>query len=627
MAKVKLGDYIEKISTKAYEIDDYSNLEPLGVSNVEGITTTNHVKSSDLSKYLYIEENYFAYNPYRINVGSIGLTPKGVRGLVSPAYIVFKTKETLLPEILFDFLKSSDGLQQINKLARGTVRKALRYNDLCEIELVVPPIEKQHEILALKRKSEKYTKQLRREISLQQEIIKKLRQSILQEAIEGKLTQAWREVHSDIEPASVLLKKIKAEKEQLVKEKKIRKQKPLPPISDEKKPFEIPAGWEWCRLGEITNIVRGGSPRPAGDKRFYDGNIPFLKVADLTNDNSMYVQGYVHSIKEAGLKKTRFIKEETLMLTNSGATLGIPKICQFPTAFNDGIAAFVHMNNELYKPYFYYFLKSKTEWFLKEASRGQGQPNLNTDIIGETLATLPSFEEQKEIVKKIEALFKICDELEEQINRAKADSEMLMQAVLREAFEHDESIEEIDDDKKAMTAMSYIIDSIDTKNLGRVKLQKIFYMYSAVNNEHFGFNYKKRHAMGPHDKVRMDTIETKLEKAKWFKKVRTGEGERSRFDYEPLSKKNEYKKFLPQVPNKKDLDRIISLMRPLDLARSEVVATLYAVWREEHTLFEMEVEDVVLIGKAREWHPNKLKYTDDYWKWGMRWLRDNGFIG
>ena len=233
------------------------------------------------------------------------------------------------------------------------------------------------------------------------------------------------------------MEKIKAEKERLIKEKKIKKQKALAPIDKSEVPFDIPNGWVWCRLGEITNIVRGGSPRPAGDKRFYDGDIPFLKVADLTKDTNMYVQGYTYSIKEAGLHKTRYITDETLLLTNSGATLGIPKICNFPTTFNDGIVAFIYMNIELYKPYFYFILKSKTKWFLNKASRGQGQPNLNTDIIGHTLIPLPPLEEQKEIVKKIETLFSICDKLEKQINTSKKSAEMLMQSVLKEAFGED----------------------------------------------------------------------------------------------------------------------------------------------------------------------------------------------
>ena len=136
----------------------------------------------------------------------------------------------------------------------------------------------------------------------------------------------------------------------------------------------------WCRLGEIAEIVRGGSPRPAGDPTYYGGNIPFLKVGDLTGYEDIYVRTHTYSIKEAGLYKTRFVEADTLMLTNSGATLGVPRICTFPTTFNDGIAAFLNLNF-IGKIYLYYFLKSKTDWYLKEASKGQGQPNLNIDII------------------------------------------------------------------------------------------------------------------------------------------------------------------------------------------------------------------------------------------------------
>ncbi|SEH06971.1 restriction endonuclease subunit S [Candidatus Venteria ishoeyi] len=275
---------------------------------------------------------------------------------------------------------------------------------------------------------------LNNELTHQQALLKKLRQQILQEAIEGKLTANWRAANPDVEPASALLERIAAEKAELVKAKKIKKQKPLSPINDEEKPFELPDGWVWCRLREITNIVRGGSPRPAGDLRFYQGNIPFLKVADLTATNATYLNSHTYTIKEAGLHKTRKVPANTLMLTNSGATLGIPKICRFETTFNDGIAAFIYMNNDLFKPYFYYVLSSKTQWFLEEASRGQGQPNLNTDIIGETFIFLPPLPEQKAIVTKVEKLLTLCDQLETQITQNQTHAEALMQAVLHEAF-------------------------------------------------------------------------------------------------------------------------------------------------------------------------------------------------
>ncbi len=88
----RLGDFIEKVSIKATSLKNYEKLQVLGVSNKEGITVTSHGMSEDTSKYQFIDEYYFTYNPYRINVGSIGLTSKGEKGLVSPAYVVFRTK-------------------------------------------------------------------------------------------------------------------------------------------------------------------------------------------------------------------------------------------------------------------------------------------------------------------------------------------------------------------------------------------------------------------------------------------------------------------------------------------------------------------------------------------------------
>ena len=192
---------------------------------------------------------------------------------------------------------------------------------------------------------------------------------------------------------SELLGKIKAEKA-----KSNKKEKPLPPIKPEEIPFQISKNWVWCRLGEICEIVRGGSPRPAGDLTYYEGKIPFLKVGDLTSGDDVYLYTHKYTIKEAGLYKTRFVEANTLMLTNSGATLGYPKICTFPTTFNDGIAAFLNLSDEFDKVYLFYFLKSLTGWFLKEASRGQGQPNLNTDIIGLTPIPIPPLSEQNKIV-------------------------------------------------------------------------------------------------------------------------------------------------------------------------------------------------------------------------------------
>jgi len=236
------------------------------------------------------------------------------------------------------------------------------------------------------------------------------------------------------ESASILLEKIAKEKSRLIKEGKIKKQKPLVDFQGlEELKGQLPVHWVWARLADVADIVRGGSPRPAGDPRYYDGEIPFLKVADISNVKGKMVEGFNFTIKKAGLKKTRFIDKHTVLLTNSGATLGIPAICDFATTFNDGIAAFVELSKFVFDEYLYLYLKTLSKWFLEIASRGQGQPNLNTDIIKATWFALPPIDEQHRIVAKVDELMALCDTLKVRLNDAQTAQIQLADAIVEQA--------------------------------------------------------------------------------------------------------------------------------------------------------------------------------------------------
>ena len=281
---------------------------------------------------------------------------------------------------------------------------------------------------------------------------KQLKNSVLQWAIQGKLVPQ----DPNDEPASVLLEKIRQEKERLIKEKKIKRDKNASIIYrgednsyyekilatgevkciDEEVPFDVPNGWEWCRIASLADVVRGGSPRPAGSPIFYDGSIPFLKVADLTRESSIYVKSFSSTIKEAGLSKTRLVEAGTLLLTNSGATLGVPKICTFETTFNDGVAAFLSLDERL-KLYVYWFFCYMTDLY-RNINQGTAQPNLNTDIIKMTLVPIPPYKEQIRIIEQlgnispiIEHYEKAQDELDE-LNES--IPKLIKQSILQEAI-------------------------------------------------------------------------------------------------------------------------------------------------------------------------------------------------
>jgi len=196
----------------------------------------------------------------------------------------------------------------------------------------------------------------------------------------------------------------------------------------------IPHGWCWVRLGEIAEIVRGGSPRPAGDPRFYDGHIPFLKVGDVTRSTGKMVEGWTASIKEAGLHKTRLVKGRTVLLTNSGATLGIPAICDFETTFNDGIAAFINLSEFVFDEYLHMYLTHLSSWFLNIAAQGQGQPNLNIDIIRATWMPLPPIKTQHEIVSKVDEILEICSSLQARMSTAGELQRKIADALIEQAL-------------------------------------------------------------------------------------------------------------------------------------------------------------------------------------------------
>ena len=220
-----------------------------------------------------------------------------------------------------------------------------------------------------------------------------------QQRISDYLDKICGEIDGVIALQEKMIEELKAYKQSVITEAVTKGLNPNVPMRDSGIDWigEIPEHWEIKRLKYLANIVRGGSPRPAGDERYYNGNIPFMKVADITKDENIFVHSCEYSIKETGLSNTRFVEANTLLLTNSGATLGVPKINSFPTTFNDGIAAFLNLSDKIDIIFAYYSLKARTKYFLESASLGIGQPNLNTDIIGNTMVLLPPISEQYSI--------------------------------------------------------------------------------------------------------------------------------------------------------------------------------------------------------------------------------------
>ena len=163
---------------------------------------------------------------------------------------------------------------------------------------------------------------------------------------------------------------------------------------------EIPEHWECKRIGHVSKVIRGASPRPAGDPLLFSGDfLPWITVKEVTNAVGKFITGTESFLTELGSKQTRILEPETLILSNSGATLGVPRITLIQGGINDGSVAFLSL--EVERDYLYYFFVTHTNIYREEAA-GYGQPNLNTDIVKSTKIPVPPINEQIKIVSQIE---------------------------------------------------------------------------------------------------------------------------------------------------------------------------------------------------------------------------------
>lgn len=266
-------------------------------------------------------------------------------------------------------------------------------------------VEKLEEILPL---VDEYGKNEEILSEMNQKLPKQIRQSILQYAVQGKLV----EQNPQDEPTSELLKRIKAEKEQLIKEGKIKKEKPLTPITQDEIPYDLPQGWQWVRLGEITSIARGGSPRPIQAYLTNDANgIPWIKIGD-TQKNGKYINSTKEYIIPEGISKSRLVHKGDFLLTNS-MSFGRPYILNIDGCIHDGWLVISNLFKVLDNNFLYYLLSSNIIYvqFCTSVS-GAVVQNLNSTKVADTIIPLPPLAEQKRIVAKVEELMNLVNKLE-----------------------------------------------------------------------------------------------------------------------------------------------------------------------------------------------------------------------
>ncbi|EIA1621284.1 restriction endonuclease subunit S [Vibrio parahaemolyticus] len=248
--------------------------------------------------------------------------------------------------------------------------------------------------------------------------IKKLRELILELAVRGKLVPQ----DPNDEPASVLLEKIAQEQTQLIKDQKIKKLKKLPNISKDELLFDLPNGWQWCRVGNLFNTIQSGGTPSKREPSYWEGNIPWASVKDL--GKSLVLTDTQDHISEEGLIAGSKLanKGDLLICTRMG--LGKIAIVSTPMAFNQDLKAvsltkYVHTD---------FFLNSYRT--IKIKGTGTTVAGISQDQLLNYVFSLPPLQEQHRIVAKVDELMALCDQLEQQTEASIEAHQVLVTTLL-----------------------------------------------------------------------------------------------------------------------------------------------------------------------------------------------------
>jgi len=255
--------------------------------------------------------------------------------------------------------------------------------------------------------------------------IDELKQTILQLAVMGKLVPQ----NLDDEPASELLKKIAKEKARLVKEGKIKKQKPLLAISENEKLFELPQGWRWARFPEVGEFGRGKSKhRPRNEPSLYSGGIyPMVQTGDVARSNGL-VKTYTALYNDKGLAQSRLWPKGTLCITIA-ANIADTGILDFDACFPDSVVGFIPSSEISKARYFEYFMRTAKAELLKYAP-STAQKNINLGILEQVLIPLPPRHEMKRITDKVNTLMSLCDSIKVGLHKAQTTQVQLADAIV-----------------------------------------------------------------------------------------------------------------------------------------------------------------------------------------------------
>lgn len=447
----KISDFLKRIKNQII-IDDSTAYKRVTVSgNHKGVSLRDEVLGSAIGtkKQFTIKGGNFILSKIDARNRAFGIIPDELdKAIITGNFWTYSVDTNLIDTEWFLYFTHSYNFIQIciESSTGSTHRKYLDEKAFLNHKVILPEIEEQKEMVKRYRRSSEISNNLTSAINTQKQLLSKLKQSILKEAIQGKLTADWRKQNPVNEPASELLDRIISIRLQeyisLLKEAAIKgNRKPKKPrgILPQKEysfedDFDIPSTWQLTAIDKIGQVNVGSTP-DRDNPAYWSGDINWVSSGEVANN---YVNTTKEKISTTGYINTSvslYPKGTVLMaMIGQGKTRGQTSILNIEACTNQNVAGVVISHGLVIPEYLWFLFLSRYEKSRSKA-KGGNQAALNGQVIGSMPIPLPPLEEQKAIVEKVEVLMQKCQALEEEIKTSEANAQMLMQAVLKEAFE------------------------------------------------------------------------------------------------------------------------------------------------------------------------------------------------
>lgn len=415
-----LGSIVYKLTDGTHSTPKYTS-DGIKFISVKDISTGKLNLSE--TKYISQEEHNELYKRCNPEKGDMLLSKIGTTGV--PAIVDTDEQFSLFVSVallkychqfinqffLYYILLSSLVQGQAKENTRGVGNKNWVLDFIAKTVIPFPPIEEQQRIVdkinEIMPKIDEYEKIEKELEALKSEFPNNIKDALFQAAMQGKLTEQLENDSSVDE----LLAVIEKEKKELIAQKKIKKEKPLPDIGEEEIPFDIPENWRWVRWGNLVDSIQYGYNAPAQES----GNIKMVRISDI-QDNSVNWNSVPYCDISDEEIETYLLKENDILFARTGGTVGKSFLVSYvpKDAIYAGYLIRTRYNAKLIPQYLKLFMESQLYWVQLQNGKTQGcQPNCNGQTLSKMMIPLPPIEEQRRIVERLDALLPLCEDLRE----------------------------------------------------------------------------------------------------------------------------------------------------------------------------------------------------------------------